>query len=146
IRGYSLMLLGFYVAAAIIWIAWAHGLIDPSGKPLGTDFSSFYAAGSLVLDGRAVEVYDMAANYAREQQIFGVGVPYYAWFYPPFFLLLAAPLALMPYPLALAVWQAATLAFYLGVIGVILRPVRQARNDLAGIWIFPALAFPAVFI
>ncbi|GAB1716886.1 MAG: hypothetical protein NTAFB05_19280 [Nitrobacter sp.] len=146
VRGYSIMLLGFYVVAAVVWVALSHGLIDLKGKPLGTDFSSFYAAGSLALEGRAVEVYDMAAHYAREQQIFGAGVPYYAWFYPPFFLLLAAPLALMPYPLALAVWQAATFAFYLGVIGAILRPLRQARGDPAAIWIFPALAFPAIFI
>jgi hypothetical protein len=146
IRGYSLMLLGFYVVAAVAWIALSHGLIDLHGKPLGTDFSSFYAAGSLALEGRATDVYDMAAHYAREQQIFGAGIPYYAWFYPPFFLLLAAPLALMPYPIALALWQATTLAFYLGVIGAILRPLRQARGFPAGIWILPVLAFPAIFV
>ncbi len=146
IRGYSLMLLGFYAVAAVVWVALSHGLVDLQGKPLGTDFSSFYAAGSLALEGRATEVYDMATHYAREQQIFGAGIPYYAWFYPPLFLLLAAPLALMPYPLALAVWQASTLAFYLGVIGAVLRPLRQARGAPAAIWIFAALAFPAVFI
>ena len=146
VRGYSLMLLGFYVVAAVVWIALSHALIDPNGKPIGTDFSSFYAAGSLALEGRAAGVYDMATHYAREQQIFGAGTPYYAWFYPPFFLLIATPLALMPYPLALAVWQAATLAFYLGVIGAILRPVRLSHPDLAGVWMLPALAYPAVFI
>jgi alpha-1,2-mannosyltransferase len=146
IRGYSLLLLGFYVVAIVTWIALSHGLIDPNGKPIGTDFSSFYAAGSLVLEGRASAVYDVAAHYAREQQIFGAGTPYYAWFYPPLFLLIAAPLALMPYPLALAVWQAATLAFYLSVIGAILRSVRRLHPGLASIWVLPALAYPAVFI
>ena len=68
------------------WIGLWDGLIDRNGKPIGTDFASFYAAGSLVLDGRAGEVYEMAAHYAREQQIFGAATPYYGWLYPPIFL------------------------------------------------------------
>ncbi len=38
---------------------------------------------------------------------------FYGWHYPPFFLFAAAALALMPYGLALAVWQAVTLGLYL---------------------------------
>src|SRR5665213_722817 len=114
-RGYSLILLAVYVAATLVWIMLSDGLVDRNGKPLGTDFSSFYAAGSLVLDGRAADVYDMALHYAREQQIFGPATPYYGWLYPPIFLLVATPLALLPYPLALAAWQGGSLAFYLVV-------------------------------
>ena len=65
-RAYSLILLALYVIAIVGWIALSDGLVDRNGKPIGTDFSSFYAAGSLVLDGRAGDVYDMAAHYARE--------------------------------------------------------------------------------
>lgn len=146
IRGYSLILLGFYAMAVAVWIVQSHALVGPDGKPVGTDFSSFYAAGSMALEGRAHEVYDMAAHYAREQQIFGDSVPYYAWFYPPIFLLVAAPLALLPYLIALAIWQTATLAFYLAVIGAILKPARRLNPDLDRLWMLPALAFPAVFI
>jgi hypothetical protein len=39
--------------------------------PIGTDFSSFYAAGSLALEGRAASAYDMAAHYTRERRLFG---------------------------------------------------------------------------
>ena len=67
-RGYSLILLGLCALAVVGWIALSDGLIDRNGKPLGTDFSSFYAAGSLVLEGRAADVYNVAAHYAREQQ------------------------------------------------------------------------------
>ena len=70
-RVYSLTLLAFYAIAIIGWIALSDGLIDRNGKPIGTDFSSFYAAGSLVLEGRSSDVYSMAAHYAREQQMFG---------------------------------------------------------------------------
>ena len=143
-RGYSLILLGLCIIAVAGWIALSDGLIDRNGKPIGTDFSSFYAAGSLVLDGRPGDVYNMAAHYAREQQIFGAATPYYGWLYPPIFLLVATPLALMPYMLALAVWQISTFALYLSVIGVI---VRRIRGIVIGpIWLPIAAGFPAVFI
>jgi alpha-1,2-mannosyltransferase len=128
------------------WIAVSDGLIDRNGKPIGSDFSSFYAAGSLVLDGRANDVYDMALHYAREQQIFGAATPYYGWLYPPIFLLVATPLALMPYPLALAVWQISTFALYLSVIGVIVRRMRQRGMVIGPIWLPIAAGFPAVFV
>src|SRR6202012_2801309 len=108
LRGYSMILLGICVVATIGWIALSDGLVDRNGKPIGTDFSSFYAAGSLVLDGRAGDVYNMAAHYGREQRLFGPATPYYGWLYPPIFLLVATPLALLPYALALIVWQSAT--------------------------------------
>jgi alpha-1,2-mannosyltransferase len=145
-RGYSLILLGVYAIAVVGWIALSDGLIDRNGKPLGTDFSSFYAAGSLVLDGRAGDVYDIALHYAREQQIFGGATPYYGWLYPPIFLLIATPLAFMPYPLALAIWQGGSFAFYLAAIAAILRQQRRDGGAIAHIWLPAAAAFPAVFI
>jgi alpha-1,2-mannosyltransferase len=145
-RGYSLILLGVCAIAMIGWIAVSDGLIDRNGKPIGSDFSSFYAAGSLVLDGRANDVYDMAMHYAREQQIFGAATPYYGWLYPPIFLLVATPLALMPYPLALAVWQISTFALYLSVIGAVVRRMRQRGIAIGPIWLPIAAGFPAVFV
>ena len=145
-RAYTLILLCFYAIAIVGWIALSGGLIDPNGKPLGTDFSSFYAAGSLVLDGRASDVYDMAAHHAREQQIFGSATPYYAWLYPPLFLLAVTPLALLPYPVALLVWQGASFALYLAVIGVILWRLRREDATVARLWLPAVAAFPAAFI
>jgi alpha-1,2-mannosyltransferase len=145
-RGYSLILLGIYAIAVAGWIAISDGLIDRNGKPLGTDFSSFYAAGSLVLDGRAADVYNMAAHYAREQQIFGTSTPYYGFLYPPIFLLVATPLAAMPYLPALAVWQAGSFALYLSVIGAIVRRIPVRDKFIGSIWLPVAAAFPAVFI
>jgi alpha-1,2-mannosyltransferase len=145
-RGYSLILLGLCAIAMTGWIAVSDGLIDPNGKPIGSDFSSFYAAGSLVLDGRANDVYDMALHYAREQQMFGAATPYYGWLYPPIFLLVATPLALMPYPLALAVWQIGTFALYLSVIGAIVRKMHQRGTAIGPIWLPIAAGFPAVFV
>ena len=145
-RTYSLILLGLYGIAIVGWILLSDHWIDRNGKPVGTDFSSFYAAGSMALQGHAADVYDMAAHFAREQQLFGAATPYYGWLYPPIFLLIATPLALLPYPMALIVWQGASLAFYLGVIAAILRGPRRDNEIIARLWLPVAAAFPAVFI
>ena len=145
-RGYSLMLLAIAALAILGWVALSDGLVDRNGKPIGTDFSSFYAAGALALEGKAADAYSMAAHYAREQQLFGANTPYYGWLYPPIFFVLAAPLALLPYPLALAVWQGSTLALYLAVIAAILYRARRRNGVIARLWLPVAAAFPAVVI
>ncbi len=73
-----------------------------------------------MLDGNPEAPFDPARQHAREQQIFGAATPFYGWHYPPFFLFIAAALALMPYGVALAVWQAVTLGLYLLAIRGIL--------------------------
>src|SRR6201992_438824 len=146
LRGYSMILLGICVVATIGWIALSDGFIDRNGKPIGTDFSSFYAAGSLALEGHAADAYTPAAHYAREQKLFGEKTPYYSWNYPPVFLLVAAPLALLPYPLALALFQAAGFGLYLLVIAAILAPARRRDPVFERNWLPVAAAFPAVFI
>jgi alpha-1,2-mannosyltransferase len=145
-RAYSVILLASYAIAVIGWIALSDGGIDRNGKPIGTDFASFYAAGSLALEGHAAGIYDMAAHYAREQQIFGAATPYYGWLYPPIFLLVAVPLALLPYAVALIVWQGASLALYLAVIAAILAKLRRDDGAIAQLWLPVAAAFPAVFV
>src|SRR6185437_13716203 len=101
-------------------IATSNGLNDRFGRPLGTDFSDVYAAGTYVLDGQPSAPFDPARQHAREQAIFGPATPFYGWHYPPFFLGAAALFATMPYPLALALWQGVTLLLYLLVIRAIL--------------------------
>jgi alpha-1,2-mannosyltransferase len=49
--------------------------------------------------------------------------------------------------LALAAWQGATLALYLGAIGAILRSIFPFATEIGGrLWLLLALAFPAAFI
>ena len=87
-------------------VATAHDGVDLQGRPIGTDFSNVYAAGSYVLEGQPEAPFDPPHQYAREQAIFGTATPFYGWHYPPYFLFIAGALAKMPYGLALAVWQA----------------------------------------
>ncbi len=138
VRGYSLILLGLCAIAMAGWIAAADGLIDRNGKPLGTDFSNVYAAGTLTWQGRPAEAYQPARQHAAEKAVFGGrAVPFYGWHYPPFFFAVAFIVAAFPYAWGLAIWLAASLAAYLAVMRAILpRPET----------LLTAAAFPAVFV
>jgi hypothetical protein len=136
-RGYSLILLVICTVAFSTWIAISDGLIDRNGKPLGTDFSNVYAAGSLTRQGRPADAYEPARQHAAEKAIFGREVPFYGWHYPPFFLAVAFLVAAVPYAYGLVLWLVASFAAYLAMLRAILpRPET----------LLIAAAFPAVFI
>jgi len=141
VRLIALAVLAASVIGTGYLLATSDGLNDRLGRPLGTDFANVYAAGSYVLDGQAAAPFDPAKQFAREQAIFGPATQFYGWHYPPFFLGLAALLALMPYALSLALWQGTTLALYLWSVRGIAGSFAQDRL----LFLF-ALAFPAVFI
>jgi hypothetical protein len=138
VRGYSLILLGISAIAFAGWIALSDGLIDRNGKPIGTDFSNVYAAGTLVRQGTPAEAYDPALQHAAEKAVFGGReVPFYGWHYPPFFFAIAVIVAAFPYAWALLIWLTAGLAVYLAVVRAIL-----PRTET----LLVALAYPAVFV
>jgi alpha-1,2-mannosyltransferase len=144
VRLVALAVLIASAAGFLYLIVTAHGLVDFQGRPLGTELSNVYAAGTYVRDGAPDAPFDLSRQRAREQQIFGEATPFYGWHYPPFFLLVAVALALMPYGVALAVWQAVTLGLYLVAIrAILLPPPRTARS---GEVLLLAVAFPAVLI
>ncbi len=64
---------------AIFLVVTADRLNDRFGRPLGTDFSSVYAAETYVLDGEPAAPFDPTRQYAREQAIFGAATPFYGW-------------------------------------------------------------------
>jgi glycosyl transferase family 87 len=137
-RGCSLILLAICTLALVGWIAASDGLIDRNGKPIGTDFSNVYAAGTLIWQGRPAEAYEPARQHAAEKAVFGGReVPFYGWPYPPFFLAIAFLVASLPYAWGLAIWLATSFAAYLAAMRAILpRPET----------LLIAAAFPAVFI
>jgi hypothetical protein len=125
------------LVATIALVGSSHGGLDAGGKPLGTDFLSFYSASKLVLAGRPAAVYDPAAHHAVEVSVFGRDLGYFAFFYPPIFLLVCAPLAVLPYGAALATWMLATFAAFAAT----LRGWLDRRIGWAAV-----IAFPAVFL
>lgn len=138
-QAYALILLCVTAIGFAIGIVLSKGLIDPTGKPLGTDFMSFYAAGKLVLEGHPADPWTPAAHQAAEDAIFGKPLGYWAFFYPPPYLLICIPLALLPYGAALIVWSASTATAF----------VTLARRWVAQIdakTLIPVLAFPALWV
>jgi len=148
-RLWALAVLAAAGGGLLYLIVTSHGGIDYHGRPLGTDFSNVYAAGTYALEGRPAAAFDPPQQYAREQTIFGESTPFYGWHYPPFFLFVAAALALFPYLLALAIWQGATFLIYLASIHAVLKSAARSDEQFAAddrLWLLLAAAFPAVFV
>lgn len=135
---YGLVLLTVQGALAVALLAAARGGLDPAGRPLGTDFLSFYAASALALAGHAADAYRPTLHHAAEQAGFGRDTGYAAFFYPPTFLLACLPLATLPYLAALAAWLGATFAAYCAVLR------RVLAGSGVGVW--AVAAFPAVLV
>lgn len=110
-RRIALVCLAVLIAAIALLFATASGTLDWMGRPLGTDFSQVWTAGTMVWDDRAAAVWDWPSHFAVQQAFHGSNtVDLFGWHYPPPFLLIAASLATLPYAPALIVWQAATVA------------------------------------
>ena len=111
---------------------------DPAQMDVAGDFTSFYAASDLSLHGRAVDTYSEAPHFAAQKALFREQERGYLTFmYPPIFLLLCLPFALLPFVLMTAVWLATTTAAYAVAIFAVL-----PRPSLAVLF----LCYPAVFI
>jgi hypothetical protein len=138
-RGYSRLLLVMTALGALIWVALSHDGVDLAGHPLGTDFQSFWAASKLALTGHPASAYDPKAHGTLQQSLFpGHDLDgYTAFFYPPTFLLVCLPLALLPYLASLVVWLGATGYVFWRALRVLL-----ARPGMA----VPILAYPAVYL
>lgn len=135
---YPKIFVAAYVLSFAVFVAGLHGTVDSVGVPIGADFVTSWAASSLALEGRPQSAYQLASIHAAENAALGrKDVKPFGWFYPPTFLLIVLPLALLPYFSALAAWTLATLAAYLSV----LRKVAPAKET---VWL--AFAFPATWI
>jgi alpha-1,2-mannosyltransferase len=142
VERWSWFFLGGYLVFFIGLLATAHGLNDFAGRPLGADFSSFYSAGTLARLG--LSPYDQSLLHQTQQSLFGTATPYFGFAYPPPFLLLLTPLSLLPYPFALAAWQAGTLTLYVVAmmrLRRVLTPHLPPRPFLLA-----SLGFTAVFV
>lgn len=134
LRNYSIIVIGVFTLVGIVWISQSDALVDRTGKPLGYDFITFYSASKLALGGNVLGVFDPKTIFAMEAQLIpGQGVQY-PWNYPPQYLLVVLPLALLPYGLSFLLWSFGGLGLYL------LTAYRLAPTRLT---LVVAAAFPA---
>ena len=141
VRAVALVLVVGTAAAVLVLLATRtgpYGTLDKWGRPLGTDFTLIWSAGTLALEGRAAGAYDWTTIGEAEKATHGTeDVALLGWHYPPIFFLLAAPLASLPYIVSLVLWQAVTLA---GAASVAWRILPRWDTLLI------ALGFPAVLV
>jgi hypothetical protein len=131
----GLVLTGAAGALALLFLT-SHGTVDAFGRPLGTDFSSFWTAGRMALERHAASAYDWNALFHLQSEVHGLDV-FFPWSYPPVFFFVTAGLAALPYIPALLLWQSASLFAALSVFRSILPDKRH---------LLFALAFPGVLI
>jgi hypothetical protein len=137
LTAYPLIVLMVCLATSAGWIIMGSGMLDPRGSPIGTDFVTFWAASHLALTGEPAAVYDVARIAAAEQAAVPGFAGVFTWHYPPTFLLVVLPLALLPYLAAYAAFVGVTGAMFAAVMWRIAAN-RQAMLLLA--------AFPGVLI
>ncbi|MEX3815639.1 glycosyltransferase family 87 protein [Paraburkholderia sp. BR13439] len=87
-----------YVVIIGLWAYASHGFTDQRLTRPGEDFSIFWSASYGLLHGSAMQVYDHA-SFDKLQRLLFTNVSHESvmpWLYPPTFLVLISPLALLP--------------------------------------------------
>jgi hypothetical protein len=138
--GAALALVAF-LSFCVLWVEWQSAA--PGVSRLSGDFVSFWTAGQLALAGRAADAYRELPHFAWQIALHhDPSWGYLAFFYPPFFLLLCAALALLGYFPALCLWLTATCAGYIAALrGLVPKDLR----DRTPAWVL-FLGYPAVMV
>jgi len=115
------LVLAAVTVVAFVGAIWIYRTNGPA-----VDFTSFWAAGRLALQGHGALAYDYATHRSVEATVVTVFRPL-PFSYPPPFLLIVTPFALAPYWAAYPIWMITTGAIYL----VAIRRILPARYALA---------------
>ena len=138
---FVLVLLG--LLPIIARFAAGHGLIDKSGVPFGGHYISFYAASKLALGGHAADAWHPDLHKVAENSVFANGLhDYWAFFYPPAYLVICLPLALLSYGWSVLIAMATTTVTMLKLLYMWLK---RMTPDPSGAWL-PLIAFPGVWM
>jgi len=136
LRVYPKIFLVAYAVTFTLWVMTLHGMVSRQGKPIGADFEVNWAASEMALRGEPSAVYDFKRFYAMEQAAVGQRTFPGPWSYPPTFLVVVLPQALLPYLWALGTWMMLTFTGY----SLVLRKIIPRTETF-----WPALAFPGAF-
>lgn len=107
----------------LAWLLIRHEWLSRAGKPCN-DFNWIWLSSKFALFNSLDRAYHYPAFLNAHANLFGSPYCILEHFdYPPTLLLFTYPLGAMPYPIAFAVWMAATLTLYLAAIyAIIPRP------------------------
>ncbi len=139
IRLVALCVLASSLAALVLNVvlgAWPRTFIGTTFLP---DYLAHWTGGRMLLDGDVAQLYDPAAQHARQTPVTG-GAPELAWFVaPPMAALVFAPFAALPFGLSGAVWTVVSIGLLLASM-VLLRPMVPRLGDRSWRLVTVALA------
>ena len=137
VRVYPRIIIAVYLISTVALVLLSKDLIDPLGRPLGADFITFWASSHLTLNGDPAAAFDGAKILVAERVAVPGNEKLFLWHYPPMFMLVVMPLALLPYLLSFLVWNLLTLAAFVAVM-------RKIAPAAATVWL--TLAFAATYV
>jgi alpha-1,2-mannosyltransferase len=137
--GVALALIVF-LSFCVMWIRWQTESALPG---VSADFISFWTAGQLALEGHAADAYRQIPHYLKQLALYHDPIRgYLAFFYPPFFLLPCAALALLGFFPAVCVWIGTTCLGYAAAMrGILSKSLQQGEHA----WVL-FLGYPAVMV
>jgi Glycosyltransferase family 87 len=137
------LLIGLVFWSVYVWIMATPGLRDRNGFLKGTDFLHYYVLGTLALEHRGMDLYNMRGQTVEAmERVPASGQLVYLPLYGPQVSLLFAPLARLPYAWALTVWLAASAAIYALCCYAIWRACPMLRVHRGTMFLLAA-AYPA---
>ena len=106
-----------FFPAAYLSHSWIY---NANGQGIPTDFVNVWAAGRMAIEGHPALAYDWYLQKQVELEVLKQDfVGYFAWHYPPPFLLVATVLAQFPYSAAFIGWMSVSILPYLAVMRAI---------------------------
>ncbi len=116
-------------------------MISPDAADLmGGDFSSFYVAGEIVLDGDIDRLYEPGIQQIRQSGYHADPSEFLFFAYPPFVAMAYALIAWLPYPVAFAVQSLASLAFLVLAVSMMTRVLTLRSSATRAIVVGVALS------
>jgi alpha-1,2-mannosyltransferase len=130
-----------FLSFCLMWVQWQ--TTGSEFYPMSRDFISFWTVGQLALEGHAADAYREMPHFFKELALHGDTTQlYFAFFYPPFLILLCAGLALLPYFVALCLWLGSTFIAYAAALrGLLPKSLGKGAN----LWVL-FLGYPAVMV
>src|SRR5580704_10422596 len=130
-----------FLSFCVMWVQWQTA--GPGFYPVSGDFTGFWTAGELALEGHASDSYREMPHFFKELALHGDTTRLYiSFFYPPIFMLLCAGFALLNYFPALCLWLGSTFVCYAAALRALLP---KSLGKGSNVWML-FLGYPAVMV
>ena len=143
---YSAFVLAFYALFVAIWAYVIHHAPGTVLSRPGADYSVFWSASYVMLHGAPWQAYDFPTFSRLSAELFPLfrREGFLAWLYPPTYLLLVTPLALLPYAISYPLF----VAFGVAVLGFAAWRVSDLGTipGAGRVGAFALVAAPCVFV